>query len=95
MNDLAELVGSAPLPETPLEPLREAALGNEDPAALVEPRDPMIFPLEALNLIGSDNRFDASRIRTELGWSPRVDYDAGLAEIAEDLARRRVDPAGS
>ncbi|MEE8312591.1 MAG: NAD(P)-dependent oxidoreductase [Candidatus Binatia bacterium] len=87
-DDLAALVGKGPLAATPLEPLREAALANEVPAGLVEPKDPLALPLEALNLIGSDNRFDTTRIRTELGWAPRVSYAEGLAEIEADLATR-------
>jgi nucleoside-diphosphate-sugar epimerase len=87
-DDLAAIVGKGPLPSAPLDALREAALANEDPAAFVEPKDPLVLPLEALNLIGSDNRFDTTRIRTELGWAPRVGYTEGLAEIEADLARR-------
>lgn len=87
-DDLAGLARVAKPGETPLEDLRQAALANEDPAALVDPKEPGILPLEALNLIGSDNRFDTSRIRGELGWSPRVSYEEGLAEIAADLATR-------
>lgn len=81
MDDLASIAGVDPVPNVPLEALREAALANEDPAALVEPRDANLMPLEALNLIGSDNRFDTSRIRDELGWSPRVTYEEALAII--------------
>jgi nucleoside-diphosphate-sugar epimerase len=88
LNDLAGLLGAAPLPTTPLAPLRAAALANEDPARLIAPKDPAIFPLEVLNLIGSDNRFDTTRMRGELGWTPRVGYTEALAEIAADLAAR-------
>ncbi len=88
LDDLAALVGVGSLPATPLEPLRAAALANEDPARQVAPKDEALMPLEALNLIGSDNRFDTTRIRTELGWSPRVSYAEGLAEIKAHLATR-------
>jgi hypothetical protein len=46
-----------------------------------------VFPLELLNLVGSDNRIDASRLRA-LGWSPGVTYAEGLAEIRAHLAPR-------
>jgi 2-alkyl-3-oxoalkanoate reductase len=36
---------------------------------------------EALNLVGSDNRFPAARARDELGFSPKVTYAEGIAEI--------------
>jgi len=81
-SDLARIAGAAPPKPVPLAPLRQAALANEDPAALVPPRDPGVLPLEVLNLLGSDNRFDTARIRGELGWTPRVGYQAGLDEIA-------------
>jgi nucleoside-diphosphate-sugar epimerase len=86
-DDLAELAGVDKPGETPLAELRQAALASEDPAALVDPQQPGILPLEALNLIGSDNRFDTSSIRG-LGWSPRVSYEEGLAQIAVNLAMR-------
>lgn len=88
MDDLAGLVGVGSLPATALAPLRTAALANEDPARLVAPKDETMLPLEALNIIGSDNRFDATRIRSDLGWSPRVSYADGLAEIKADLSAR-------
>jgi len=90
LDDLAGLIGAAALTAAPLEALRAAALANEDPARLIAPRDPTILPLEALNLIGSDNRFDTTRIRAELGWTPRISYREGLAEIGADLARRSI-----
>ncbi|MFP4040369.1 MAG: NAD-dependent epimerase/dehydratase family protein [Desulfosudaceae bacterium] len=34
---------------------------------------------EALNLIGSDNRVPADRVRAELGYEPRVGYAEGMA----------------
>ena len=42
----------------------------------------------ALEAEGWDNRSDTTRIRTELGWAPRVSYAEGLAEIEADLATR-------
>ncbi len=84
MDDLAEILGVAPPPSVPAEPLFAAARANEDPAAGVGPRKEGVPPLELLNLVGSDNRFDTQRIR-ELGWSPRVSYEQALAEIATHL----------
>ena len=46
------MVGKSPLPNTPLEPLIEAAREHEDPEKL-EAMDGMpTFPLEILNLVG-------------------------------------------
>ncbi|MDJ0864546.1 MAG: NAD(P)-dependent oxidoreductase [Myxococcota bacterium] len=86
MDDLARLQGVAGPGTVPREPLLEAARANEDPPALVGPRDAAIPPLEMLNLVGSDNRFDTTRIREELGWAPRVGYDQALEEIGAYLA---------
>lgn len=85
MEDLARILGVDPPKAAALEPLRRAALANEDPAALVPPRDPSVFPLELLNLVGSDNRFDTRRLRYELGWKPRVTYAEALEEIRAHL----------
>jgi nucleoside-diphosphate-sugar epimerase len=89
MDDVAAIVGAAPPKSAPLEPLLAAARANEDPAACVPPADPGVFPLELLNLMGSDNRFDTRRLREELGWKPRVGYEEALAAIRAHLA-----PAG-
>ncbi len=85
-DDLAARAGLELPPSVPLEPLLEAARRNEDPASLTPPADPSVFPLELLNLVGSDNRFPTTRARDELGWSPRVTYAEGLAEIADHLS---------
>lgn len=73
-NDLAHLAGKPAPPSYPLEPLLAAAMANEDPVNLIPPRDPNLPTLEGLNLVGYDNRFDASLIRTDLGWHPRLAY---------------------
>ena len=86
-DDLAGMIGKAPLPRAPQAALREAACANEDLAACGDPVDPTVLPLEALNLFGSDNRFDTERLRS-IGWKPRIDYEQGLRLIREDLARR-------
>lgn len=86
-NDLAKIAGRPPPPAFPLADLLALAEGNEDPAHLVAPRDLALPLMEGLNLIGFDNRFDASRIRTELGWIPRLGYDAAFREIATAYGR--------
>lgn len=80
-DDLARLAGKPPPPGVPLEAVLSATLANEDPAQLIGPRDPNVPLLEGLNLIGYSNRFDASRIRSELGWQPRVSYRDAIAEM--------------
>ena len=61
---------------------------NEDPANLVEPRDPALPSMEGLNLVGFSNRIDAGAIRRELGWAPRVTYAEAMVAIARDWAER-------
>ena len=57
----------------------------------IEQRPPAT--LEAYNLVGSDNRFPTERARRELGWKPRVGYEAGMHAVAESLkAKQAVVP---
>ena len=83
IDDMAKLAGMPSPPAIPLEPLLTMARANEDPAAMIAPRDPNVLFLEVLNLIGFDNRFDASRIRRELGWAPRYSNAQALAEMGK------------
>ena len=80
MDDLAALAGLPPPPALPLAAALAAARDNEDPAECIGPADPAVPSLEGLNLIGFDNRIDASRIRAELGWRPRRRYAEVMAE---------------
>jgi nucleoside-diphosphate-sugar epimerase len=85
-DDLARIARKPPPPNVPLEAVRAVALTNEDPARLIGPKDPNAPSLEGLNLVGYDNRFDASRIRQELGWRPRVAYEDAIVEMATTYA---------
>jgi nucleoside-diphosphate-sugar epimerase len=87
-NDMAAIVGKPPPPTIPLEAALEVVLANEDPANLIEPRDPNLPSLEGLNLVGFSNRIDASRIREELGWAPRFGYSDAIAEIGEQWRQK-------
>lgn len=89
MDDLSAALGVSPAPEVPREALFEAARANEDPANLVGPQSEEIPPLELLNLVGADSRFPTDRIRSEVGWEPRVTYDEALDVIGSHLAARR------
>jgi nucleoside-diphosphate-sugar epimerase len=80
-DDMAAIVGRAPPPTIPLDALLSAALANEDPAKLIGPRDLSVPSLEALNLVGYNNRFPSERIRSEIGWMPRIHYKDAVAEI--------------
>ena len=88
MDDLCALVGAPALPSVDAHELRTAALQNENLKGHVEQKEFSVFSLEALNLVASDNRFDTARIREDFGWTPRVSYETGLAQIAADLAAR-------
>lgn len=81
MDDMANLADMPPPPAIPLADALAALAANEDPANKVPPKDPALGSMEGLNLVGFDNRIDASRIRTELGWKPATTYADALAEM--------------
>ena len=85
MDDMAALVAMPPPPAYELEPLLQLAMQNEDPAALVPPRSPDLPFMEGLNLVGFDNRFDAARLRRELGWMPACGYEDALHSMRRQL----------
>lgn len=85
-DDMAAIAGQAPPPVISIAEAMAIVRANEDPAHLIEPRDPAMFSMEGLNLVGFANRFDSTRIRAELGWHPRVGYDAAMAEIRAQRA---------
>jgi nucleoside-diphosphate-sugar epimerase len=87
MDDMATLAGMPPPPAWPLEPLMEMIRANEDPPGLIGPKDPNLPMLEGLNLVGFDNRIDSQRIRTELGWAPRMTYADAMAEMRQQAGR--------
>ncbi|MEY2883840.1 MAG: hypothetical protein RL490_1564 [Pseudomonadota bacterium] len=89
LDDMAAVVGKPPPPVIPLADALAMVSANEDPANLVEARDPGLPSMEGLNLVGFDNRIDASRLRTELGWLPRIGYAQAMREI-DQLRRRPV-----
>jgi len=88
MDDMAAVVGKPAPPVIPLDAALAVVAANEDPAHLVEPRDPALPSMEGLNLVGFSNRIDASAIRRELGWTPRLTYPEAMAAIAREWAGR-------
>ncbi len=88
MDDMATVAGKPPPPAIPLDAALAVVESNEDPANLVEPRDPALPSMEGLNLVGFSNRIDAAAIRRELGWAPRVTYAEAMVAIARDWAER-------
>lgn len=88
MDDMATVARKPPPPSIPLDAALAIVKSNEDPANLVEPRDPSLPSMEGLNLVGFSNRIDASAIRRELGWVPRVTYADAIASIARDWVER-------
>ncbi|OQW74991.1 MAG: hypothetical protein BVN32_12110 [Proteobacteria bacterium ST_bin14] len=81
-DDMAAVAGKPPPPVIPLADALAMVAANEDPANLVEPKDPNLPSMEGLNLVGFDNRIDASRIQAEIGWTPRIGYADAMGEIA-------------
>lgn len=87
-DDMAALAGKLAPPVIPLADALAMVNANEDPTQLIAPKDPNLPSLEGLNLVGFDNRIDSSRIRADLGWSPRVGYAQALQDIAKQWAER-------
>jgi nucleoside-diphosphate-sugar epimerase len=87
-DDMAALVGKPPPPVIPLDDALAIVCANEDPANMLEPKDPNLPSMEGLNLVGFDNRIDSSRIRAELGWMPRVGYEEAMTEIGKSWSIR-------
>lgn len=88
MDDMAAAAGKPPPPAIPLDAALAVVAANEDPANLVEPRNPSLPSMEGLNLVGFSNRIDAGAIRRELGWAPCVTYAEAMAAIAREWAAR-------
>jgi nucleoside-diphosphate-sugar epimerase len=57
------------------------ALGTlqEQVSVMVGYRIPVLLSRYAVHLLGSDWSFDQSRIERELGFSPSMSYESGLA----------------
>lgn len=87
MDDMAALAGVGPPPAFPVAEVMAVAGANEDPAALVGPRDPSLPTLEGLNLVGFDNRISSERIRDEIGWVPRKTYADAIEEMRGQTGR--------
>lgn len=84
-DDMAALIGRVPPPRLPLQPLLDLAHANEDPAALIGPRDAHLPTLEGLNLIGYENLISSAHIRRVIGWSPKRTYADALREMRAEL----------
>lgn len=87
-HDLAAIKGIKELPVAGRDELIAAARQFENPEKLQAMQEMSAIPLEMINLIGYDNRFDCSRIRDELGWNPQFSYEDGLAEIRREQCAR-------
>lgn len=95
MDDLAAIAGKPPPPTIPLDAALDVVRANEDPERMGEPKDPALPSMEGLNLVGFSNRIDSGRIRQELGWAPRIGYDAAMADIRRQWAVNRQNPSQS
>ena len=79
MTDMAGLVGRPRPVAFALDDVLQLVRANEDPAALIAPKDPDLPFMEGLNLVGFDNKIPSDRIRTELGWAPATTYAQAMA----------------
>ncbi len=79
MTDMAGLVDKPRPPHFALEDVLALVRTNENPAAVIGPKDPNLPFLEGINLVGFDNRFPSDRIRSELCWVPHISYADAMA----------------
>ncbi|MBI5550667.1 MAG: SDR family NAD(P)-dependent oxidoreductase [Desulfobacterales bacterium] len=95
--DIASMIGAQTPKSIPRPVALMAAWACESTWRLLHIRKRPPITREALNLIGSDNRIPASRVRTELGYEPRVGYDRGMqqtqAYIQENMRAKVADGA--
>ena len=89
LADVARIAGARPPRRLPRALASALATGSEALWPRLRLSGRPVITREALNLVGSDNRFPSARAREELGWKPSLDYEAGLATM-----RRYVDEGG-
>lgn len=86
MDDMAMLADRPPPPAFPLADALALVEANENPALLQEPANTDLPSMEGLNLVGFSNRIDSTRIRRELGWTPRCSYAQAMADMRAQVA---------
>ena len=84
-SDLSEILGKRKPIVVPYFLLLPAAVVVENMAKLLRFKERPLLTREALNLVGSDNRFPIDKAEKELGFSPRVSYEEGIKEIRKFL----------
>jgi nucleoside-diphosphate-sugar epimerase len=84
-SDLAELVGTPPPKSMPRWLASAVAVAAETGYRLARSSERPPITREALNLVGSHHRVPIERARRELGYTPRVGYAEGMAEVADYL----------
>ncbi|MBI5507105.1 MAG: NAD-dependent epimerase/dehydratase family protein, partial [Deltaproteobacteria bacterium] len=89
-SDIARLIGAKPPASIPWIAAKLGAYACETTWRLLglERRPPITH--EALNLVGSDHRVPIERARRELGYTPLVDYAAGIRSVAEYLKQAHL-----
>lgn len=88
-GDLARIIDAPPPRSVPYGLARPLASACESTWRLLRRSERPPLTREALNLAAADHRIPTVRARDDLGWTPRVGYDAALAEIADSLAGKR------
>lgn len=84
-SDIARLAGLELPASAAYGDLYAVARQAEIPERRIVPEHYTTLPLATLALIASDNRFPTTKLRTELGWTPAVDYAAIVQEISQYL----------
>ncbi len=81
-GDLARAAGAPPPRSLPRPIAAAAALACEGAWRILRRETRPPITREALNLVGAHHRVPIDRARAELGFAPRVDYQAGMRATA-------------
>ncbi len=87
-SDLSRILGKKKPMVVPYGILAPLAIIVENLSRLLKIKERPLITREALNLVGSDNRFPISRAQKELNFTPRVSYEEGIKEIEKYLRNK-------
>jgi nucleoside-diphosphate-sugar epimerase len=89
-TDIAEIIGEKQPKAVPYFAAYLGAIISEKIWKLFKIKKRPPITMEALNLIGSDNRFSIDNVKRDLGYVPRVSYSEGLSRTIDYLKEKGI-----